>query len=45
MKQVTLTFREWDTFRQVAKFIYEFTVNKDSVIIKCEAHYLEPLGY
>jgi hypothetical protein len=45
MKQVTLTFREWDTFRQVAKFIYEFTVNKDSVIIKCKAHYLEPLGY
>jgi hypothetical protein len=45
MKQITLTFKEWFTFKQVATFIYEFTVNKDSVIVNCEAHYLELLGY
>jgi len=45
MKQINLTIREWFTFKEIATFMYEFTVNKDSVIIKCEAHYLEPLGY
>ena len=45
MKEINLTFREWFTFKEIANFMYEFTVNKDSVIVNCKAHYLEPLGY
>lgn len=45
MKKITLSFREWFVFKQLATFMYEFTINKDSVIVNCEAHYLESLGY
>jgi hypothetical protein len=45
MKQVTLTIKEFYFFKQFAVFIYEFSVNKNSVTIKADAHQLELLGY
>ena len=45
MKQITLSFQEFYLFKEIAHFIYEFTVNKDCVIIKCESQLLEGLGY
>lgn len=45
MKKITLSFVEFYLFKQVANFIYEFTVNKNCVIISCDAEFLDGLGY
>jgi hypothetical protein len=45
MKQVTLTIKEFYFFKDIAVFIYEFSVNKDFVTVKADAHQLELLGY
>ena len=45
MKQVTLTIREFYLFKNIAVFIYEFSVSNNSVTIKADAHQLELLGY
>lgn len=45
MKQITLTIKEFYLFKQLADFIYEVTISKDSVIIMAEAQLLEGLGY
>jgi|APGre2960657404_1045060.scaffolds.fasta_scaffold13511_3 hypothetical protein len=45
MKKITLSFTEFYLFKEIANFIYEFTVNKDCVIINCDAKLLEELGY
>lgn len=45
MKKITLSFHEFYLFKEIATFIYEFTVNKNCVIISCEAKFLEELGY
>ena len=45
MKKITLSFKEFYLFKEIATFIYEFTVNKDCVIISCDSKLLEELGY
>ena len=45
MKQLTLSFREFYNFKALAKFIYEFTISKNAVIIKADSKMLEELGY
>ena len=45
MKQLTLSFREFYNFKTIAKFIYEFTISKNAVIIKADSKMLEELGY
>jgi len=45
MKQVTLTIKEFYLFKDIAHFIYEFSVNKSFITIKADAHQLELLGY
>jgi hypothetical protein len=45
MKQITLSFTEFYLFKEIAHFIYEFTVNKNCVIVKCDSKLLEELGY
>ena len=45
MKQVTLTLTEFFLFKDIAHFVYEFSVNKSFITIKADAHQLELLGY
>jgi len=45
MKQVTLTIKEFYLFKDIAHFIYEFSVTNNFITIKAEAHQLELLGY
>jgi len=45
MKQITLTIKEFYLFKELATFFYEYSISKQSVIIECEEHYLELLGY
>jgi hypothetical protein len=45
MKQVTLTLAEFFLFKEIAHFIYEFSVNNSFITIKADAHQLELLGY
>jgi hypothetical protein len=45
MKQLTLTIEEWYTFKQIARFFYEFSVSKKIITIKADAYQLEQIGY
>ena len=45
MKQITLTIKEWYLFKDLAKFFYEFSISKQSIVIQADAHQLELLGY
>ena len=45
MKKITLSIKEFYLFKDIAVFIYEFSVSKNSVTIKADSHQLELLGY
>lgn len=46
MKKITLSIKEFYLFKQIATFIYEFSVtNNYSVTIKADAYQLEQIGY
>lgn len=45
MKQIVLSPVEFNLFKQIAKFLYDFTVSKGNVIVTAKAHELEHLGY
>jgi hypothetical protein len=45
MKKITLTIKEFYLFKEIAEFLYDFSISKESVIIKADAHQLELIGY
>lgn len=46
MKKITLSIKEFYLFKQIANFIYEFSVtNNYCVTIKADAYQLEQIGY
>jgi hypothetical protein len=45
MKQITLTIKEFYLFKDIAQFMYECTISKDTIIIQANSHMLEQLGY
>jgi hypothetical protein len=46
MKKITISIKEFYLFKQVAKFMYEFSLtNNDSITIKADAYQLEQIGY
>lgn len=45
MKQITMTPVEFNLFKQIAKFFYDFTVSRGNVIVTAQAQELEHLGY
>lgn len=45
MKNITMSFKEFYLFKNIAKFFFEFTIDKNNVIISCNSERLEELGY
>jgi hypothetical protein len=42
---ITLSFREFYLFQQIANFLYDVTIHKDCVIVKGDSDLLEEIGY
>lgn len=45
MKQISMSPVEFNLFKQIAKFMYDFAVSKGNVIVTAKAEELEHLGY
>jgi hypothetical protein len=40
-----MSIKEFYLFKQIAVFVYEFSINKNSITIKADAYQLEQIGY
>jgi hypothetical protein len=46
MKKIFLCPKtEWENFRSIANFMYEFTISNGLIVINAESKLLEELGY
>lgn len=45
MKQITMDYKEFNIFKSIANFFYDFTVSRGSIVVKADAQLLEKLGY
>jgi len=45
MKTLILSFKEFYLFKEIADFFYEFTINKDKIVVNADSKMLEDLGY
>lgn len=45
MKTINLSVREWQLFKEIAKFWYEFSVKSGVIIIRANIVDLSELGY
>ncbi len=45
MRQITMTPKEFDLFKRIANFFFDFAYRKGEVIVTANAAQLEHLGY
>lgn len=45
MKKITLSIKEFYLFKDIATFVYEFSVTNNFITIKADAYQLEQIGY
>lgn len=45
MRQITLSVAEFYMFKEIAKFIYEFSVSHNVIVVKANSIELKALGY
>ena len=45
MKQITMDYKEFNLFKELANFFYDFSVSRGIIVVTAKAHELERLGY
>lgn len=45
MKKIKMSIKEFYLFKEIATFVYEFSVTNNFITIKADAYQLEQIGY
>jgi hypothetical protein len=45
MKKITMNYKEFNLFKEIANFFFDFTVSKGNIVVEANAAQLEALGY
>lgn len=45
MKTISLTLKEFFEFKNIASFMYEFSISGNNILIEASSNHLESLGY